>query len=901
MTNRPLPPAIRAVIDEVLDAAGLGFTDGRDEIERELVAHFEDGLGRGLDADTLIERFGNPREAGMRIARTRPRAQARQRGESRGWWMSMGTWMRELTRAGRRLRRAPGFAWVVVLTLALGVGVNTAIFSVLNGVLLEDLPYAEPDRLVRVYEYREEWGGQLDYIRGPIVTQLRDWDEVLDEMSAMYTYRETGADLTDGPAPVRVNVLSVSAGYFETLGRAPLVGRTFIPSESYDAGEAEPDREPAVAVLSHRLWRSHYDQDPEIVGRTVELDGSLLQVVGVMTEDFRDPIGPQADVWTPQDLRSGGSNSYNNFYLTGIARLRDGVTVEAANDRLAVLGDALLESVPEARSGRTMVVPLQADLVGDTRRTMLWILAAAAALVLLTACLNVANLLFTRGLGQDRALALKAALGSGRARLVAGLLAESAILAMLGGALGLGLGWLGTRALLGIAPDALPTVSEVTFGLPVFGYAFAITVGALVAFGLAPAIRLSRTAPAEVLRSGDRSATAGRVARRLRDGLVTVQVAAALVLMAGAGLLTRSFDNLLDVALGMDPVGVVTFEVHLPTARYPDPEDRVRFHEEFQARIGGTPGVVEIGAVSWLPVNGRYHSWGFEWDPEGTGGSEEEPFFGTDVRIFQGDYFESMGIRLVRGDPPSAVDLEEPVVWVNEEVVRSVMSEYDPLAQTIQLAGAERRIAGVVADVPWSARGEVGRVSYVPHRQADNRNWALIQTVRSDRNAEAVLSAARTELRAMDPNLVLFRPETFTSVLSGVRAQDRFATTLMAAFGLLAVVLALVGTYGVLSGSVSSRTREIGIRVALGADRRTVRSLVLRYAAALTIPGIALGLAIAVLASRWVETLLFGISSNDPWTYVGASVVFLAVAALAGWLPARRATRVDTVEVLTAE
>ena len=346
MTGGPLPSSIRRVIDEVLEASGLGFTDGRDEIEQELIAHFEDGLSRGLEADELIEKFGDPVRAGMRIARTRPRAQARQRGEHGRWWMSMGEWVQEVVRAGRRLRRAPGFTWVVVLTLALGVGVNTSIFSVLNAVLLEELPYEQPDRLVRIYEHVPEWGGDLEYIRGPIVAELRTWDEVFESVAAMYTYRETGADLTDGEVPVRVNVLSVSAGYFETLGRAPMMGRTFAEAESYGVGDAdeEVDRRPEVAVLSHRLWRSHYDQDPEIVGRTVELDGSFLQVVGVMPEDFVDPIGPQADVWTPQDLRSGGGNSFGNFYLTGIARLRDGVSISAADERLAVLGEACAHS-----------------------------------------------------------------------------------------------------------------------------------------------------------------------------------------------------------------------------------------------------------------------------------------------------------------------------------------------------------------------------------------------------------------------------------------------------------------------------------------------------------------------------------------------------------------------------
>jgi predicted permease len=895
-----LPPEIEALLGLVLEAADLELTDGRREVERELRAHFEDGLAAGATADELIVRFGDPVAAGRIIKRTGPRAAARRRGETGRWWMSMREWTTEAVRAVRRLRRAPGFTAVVVLTLALGVGVNTAIFSVLNAVLLEDLPYAEPDRLVRVYERYEDWG-DLEYMRGPIISEVRTWDEIFEDVAALYTYRETGADLTDGDAPVRVNVLSVSSGYFETLGRPPLMGRVFVEEESWGPG-SEEDAEPAVAVLSHGLWRDHFGEAPDIVGRTVELDGEMVEVVGVMPPAFRDPFGTQADVWVPQNMRASGGNNFGNFYLSTVARLRDGVRIGAVQERLDVLGDAFVEREPEAESGRTTIRPLQADVVGDTRRTMLWILAAAAALVLLTACVNVANLLFARGLGQDRAFALRSALGSGRGRLIASTLLENGILAALGGAAGLGLGWLGVRALLGIAPDALPDVSEVTFGIPVFGFAFAVTVTALIVFGLTPALRMSRTAPADVLRSGDRASTTGRVVRRIRDGLVIVQVAAALVLVAGAALLTRSFDSLLDVPLAIEPQGVVTFEVHLPRARYPEPADRVRFHETLHERLLGLGAVTDVGAVSWLPVNGRYHSWGFYWDPENADRSNDEAWYNTDVRTFQGDWFDAMGVRLVRGVPPSAIDLDtEPVAWVNEELVRSVMPGLDPLRQTIWLADEERRIAGVVADVPWSARGDVSRKAYVPHRQADSRNWALIQTVRAEGDLGGVLDAARAELRSIDPNLVLFRPQTFGGILATVRAQDRFATMLMSAFGLLALVLSLVGTYGVLVASVASRTREIGIRMALGADTSSVRSLVVRYAAALTVPGIALGLAGAFVANRWIEALLFGVGAGDPVAYAAAIGAFVVVGSLAAWLPIRRATRVDTITVLGAD
>jgi predicted permease len=817
--------------------------------------------------------------------------------------MSIGAWITELRRAGRRLVRAPGFTAIVVLTLALGVGVNTAIFSVLNAVLLQDLPYAEPDRLVRVYENVSDWG-DLEYLRAPIVTEWREWGEVFDDLSALYTYREVGADLTDGDVPERIDVLMVTAGYFETLGVRPAMGRTFEEAESWGAGEADNNDYAAVsvAVLGHRLWQNRYGADPGMVGRTIDLDGRSYEVVGVMPASFRDPIGTQADVWLPQDMRPGGGNHWGNFFLTGLARLREDITLEAAQDRLDVLSASLAETQPEAEGARLVIRPLQADLVGQTRRTMLWILATAAGLVLLTACVNVANLLFARGLGQDRALALRSALGSGRGRLVASILLENGILAVLGGALGFVLGWVGLRGLLGIAPDALPAVTQVRFGLPVFLFALSVTFAALLVFGLTPAMRMSRTEPAEVLRSGDRASTLGRMARRLRDGLVVIQVAAALVLVTGAILLTRSFDSLLDVPLAVEETGVYTFEVHLPTSRYESKEERVAFHRTFQERLRTIPGVTAVGAVSWLPVNGTYHSWGTYWDPETPDGSNDDGWHSSDVRVIEGDWFEAMGIDLLRGTAPRDVDPEgEAVAWINPSLADVLMGDVDPVGQQVMIGGTEARVVGLVEDVPVTSRGDLRPKSYLLHAHADNRNWALIQTVKTDASFEELRRAIRAELSSLDPGLVVYRARPFTDILASVRAQDRFATTLMAAFGILALALSLIGTYGVLSGTVVARTREIGIRMALGADAGAVRGMVLRYAAALTVPGVVLGIGLAWGTSRWIEALLFGVDAADPAAYAGAVAVFVAVGLVAGWIPARRATSVDTVEVLTAE
>ncbi len=899
-----LPPEIEKVVREVLESADLNSVDGVEEVAGELRAHFEDGLAAGTPVDELIARFGDPVVAGARIARTRPKAAARNRGKRGGWWRSPSEWLNEVVGATRRLARAPGFVFIVVLTLALGVGVNTGIFTVLNAVVLRELPYPESDRLVRLYESDVEDPTRLWFLRAPIVAEYRNWDQVFDGLGSIYTYREAGADLTDGDQPQRVTVVRVSAGYFEALGIAPARGRTFTEDESFGPGENVSSALPIdrVAMVSNRLWTDHFGGDQDIVGSTIRLDGSAFEVVGVMPHGFNSPFGPKADVWVPQDLRPGGGNRFGNWYLSVVARLRSGLTLEAAQERVEVLAAGFGEAQPEAAGSFPRLVPLQADVVGTTRQTMLWILATAAGLVLLTACVNVANLLFARGLARNRDLALRSALGAGRGRLVAGVLMENGLLALGGGVAGMALGWLGVRALLLLAPEALPMAAEIELGGTVLGFALAVTLTTLLVFGLAPALHLSRITPAEVLRSGDRTSTGGRTAKRLRDGMVVVQVAAALVLVAGSMLLARSFDRLLDVPLGVDPEGVLTYEVHLPGARYEDGAARHRFHEELHDRVAALPGVEIVGATSWLPVNGRYHTWSFYWDPENPDGSNGDAWYLTDVRIVAGNYFGAMGIELLQGQSPEDVDLEgEPMAWVNRYLADAVF-DGEAVGRQIWLAGEVRRIMGIVEDIPHDTRGALSRKSYVPHAQhADERNWALIQTVKARGDLTHLRERIRGEIRAMDPQLVLYRPQSFEDLLGRARAQDRFATVLMATFAVLALVLSLVGTYGVLAGSVAGRTREIGIRMALGADHGTVRAMVLRYAAGLMVPGVALGLLGAWVAGRWIEALLFGVEPADPAALGMTVLAFVGVGLFSGWLPAVRATRVDPVQTLRSE
>ncbi|HZD03936.1 MAG TPA: ABC transporter permease, partial [Longimicrobiales bacterium] len=476
--DRPsLPPELEAVVRDVLESSGLELP-ARAEVEADLRAHFEDGLDAGVAARDLAERFGSPAAAGRRIARARRAGGGSERermGDDGRWRMSATEWWTEVRRSVRRLVRTPGFALVVVITLALGVGANTAILSVVQAVLLKPLPYQDPGRLVRVYSAQEGSLMDFDHLRGPAVTEYRTWTDVFESFGALYTYRQTGADLTGGGHTERVTVVPVTPGYFETLGIRPELGRTFEEEESFGPGSPDDDASPAegpyatVAIISHALWQSRFSGTRDVVGRTLDLDGVSYEIVGVMPRGFIDPFGAPADVWRPQDMREGGRNNWGNFFLSGVARLKSGVGLEAAQARIDVLHARMREAHPEGGDNeRLHIVPLHEDLVGSSRRTMLLVLAAAAALVLLTACVNLANLLFTRGLDRDRDVAVRTALGSGRARIVGGLLAETAILAALGGAVGLGLGWMGVRGLLALAPDALPMVTRPELGSGVF-------------------------------------------------------------------------------------------------------------------------------------------------------------------------------------------------------------------------------------------------------------------------------------------------------------------------------------------------------------------------------------------------------------------------------------------------
>jgi len=798
----------------------------------------------------------------------------------------MGSIGLDVKYAIRSLLSSPKFAAVVVGTLALGIGANTAVFGVLYAAVLKPLPYEEPERLVRVYHSA---GEDDSYLPGPAAIAYRDRSRTL-EFAPVYTYSLLGADLTDRAEPERVRTLSVGADYFGVLRVHPILGRAF------DRADERPDAR--VAVVSARIWRAYLGGRGDAIGHPLSLNGIPHRVVAVLPDGFEDPLESSVDVWTPLNLHSGGPNSWDNYYLSAIARLRPGATLDDARAELAALADALRIEIGGKARFTAHVAPLQIDTIG-TARPMLWILLGAVGLLLVIACVNVASLLLARGAARQTELAVRAALGCSNARLVRQLLVESLLLSLAGAAAGLLLARAVTGVLVAAAPPAVArTGGALEHAVLIFSALVAVVAG--IASGTAPALQATRTDLDAALRESSRSG-AGRRQTRVRHWLVVCQVALALVLLVGAGLLLRSFDRLRSVALGVRSSNVVVFEVHLPTGRYEDPERRARFHRDFLARLNALAGVRAAGAISRLPATGSYHSWGARRGDA----PPDTRFTPAQQRVIEGPYFEALGIPVLRGRTFDARDdVRAPRrVVISQALARQLYPAEDPIGKTLRVAGGEPEIIGVVGDVALGPRLPVRGYVYHSHSQfAADRNWDLTNAVAIDRSraadVPALLASIRGELSRIDPALVLYQPQMLDEVIGGGVAQDRFALMLVAVFALLAVALAAIGIYSVLSYAVSRRRREIGIRMALGATAGALRSMIVRDGARLAALGVAIGSVAAFGAARLLRSMLFEVSTSEPQTFAAAACVLVCVAVLASALPAIAATRTEPLDAV---
>jgi predicted permease len=808
----------------------------------------------------------------------------------------MGTLLQDLRYAARTFLQSPGFTLVAVLTLALGIGLNTAIFSVVNGVLLRPLPYHQPESLVRLYHVHQEQAPEGGPFSPHDVEDLQAAARGFAGL-APYFYEASGPgmNLTGDGEPRSVKGAYVSAEFFPLLGIGAARGRTLL------AEEVVPGSDRSV-VLSDAFWRSSFNADPQVVGRTVTLDGSPFEVVGVMPPRFTYPAS-EAEVWVPLSLIGEDDipRERGLRWLDVVGRLEPGTPPDAAlrstNGVLAGLAAEHTGTNEGWTAGR--ILPLRDSLVGPVRPALL-VLLGTVALVLLVACANLANLLLARATAREREIAIRTALGAGRGRLVRQMLTESVLLALMGGALGVLLASAAVQGLLVLSAGTIPRPEEVGLDAGVVVFALLLSLVTAVLFGLVPAARAARAATAGTLREGGHGSTARRGAR-LRDLLVLGQTAAAMVLLVGAGLLINSFRRLVSVDPGFTVENVLVASFSIPWQRYETPESMATYRNEVLRRVGEVPGVVAVGAAKTQPLRGGGEPIPFTIPGrEGPDAMLNPP---SGAMIVSSGYFAALQIPVLRGRVFEPQD-DEPSAALALVVNQSAATRYwpggDAVGQTVMLGDAPLTIVGVVGDVrnDGLAAGTAPAV-YVPFRIAPRLSTQLF--VRTSRDPVTAAGAVRQAIHAADPLQPIAEIRTMRSAMAETVAQPRFFTLLLGLFGGLAMLLAALGLYGVVAYSVTRRTSEIGIRMALGAPAPNVVKLVMRRAAVPTLAGIVVGAVGAWMLSRVLASMLFEVRPTDPATFVAAAVLLTLVALLASWVPARRAARVEPSLALRLE
>lgn len=854
------------------------------ELDEELTYHIdretEKNIAEGMD----------PGEA-RRRAELDFRGRERYKEEVRDarWTRLVEDTVSDLRYGLRSLRGRPGFAAAAILTLALGIGGTTAVFSVVRGVLIEPLPYPESESLVRLYAWDDEEPSENLYVSAVHFREYRERAESFSDLVAMYTYQETGADLLVGDRPERVRTLQVSPGYFELLGAPLSRGRAFTEEE---------DRGQAVAILSEGLWR-RLGPDVAPVGGTIELDGTPFTVAGVV-RGLRDPVIGRVDVWVPEDLHGAGADVPGNHFLTVLGRLAPGVSPERAREEMMALDRRLAELYPEvADDSHFRLVLLRDDVVAAARPTLL-LLLGAVGLVLLIAVVNVANLQMVRSLGRAHATAVRAAIGAGHGRIARQSLAESLLLAVAGGVAGLILAYVGVDLLLALGGDAVPRAHEIGVDGPVLSFTAGITIATGLAFGTAPAVRLAGVQPATSLRDATRGTSPGRFARA-RAVLVAGQVALALVLLVGASVLAVSMHRLLQVDLGIRTERVLTFQLNLPDGRY-DEAARTGFHEELTRRLEALPEVRAAAAVQWPPASGTGYRWGTR-PLTGPAVGGRESFIGGEQRIVAGDYFELLEIPLLEGrvfderDGPEA----PAVAVISQAAAERLFPGVSAIGQRLSAAGTEREVIGVVGNTANDVEGTPAAHIYHAHIQAANRRWAMTYILATRGEPLAMLPAVRAAVRDRDPTLVVHEPATLNDRLGRSRSRRAFAFALTTTFAGLALTLAVLGLYGVLAYLVGRRTREIGIRIALGARPRWIAGRVVRQGLAVTAAGVLIGIVGALAFARLLESLVYRTEATDPTILAAAAAALVLAAAVATAFPAAKAARVSPREALAEE
>ncbi|MFP5262087.1 MAG: ABC transporter permease [Blastocatellia bacterium] len=803
----------------------------------------------------------------------------------------MGTLINDMRYGVRLLLKHRGLSAAAVLALALGIGANAAIFSVINTVLLKPLPYGEPERLLEIREANPPKHSDVP----ASAASFLDWQSQNTAFEQLAAYRSASYNLISDGEPERIRAARVSAGTFTLLGVSPAAGRDFL------AEEDQPGRANVVAV-SHGLWRRRFGADPNLVGRTINLGGNSYTVVAIMPPGFKFPERT-TELWMPMAIEPFERTQYGAHGLGVVGRLKPGVSVEQAQSEMSTIATRIAEDHADTNAGwDAKVVPMLDYAVGKIRPALL-VLLGAVAFVLLIACANVANLLLARSASRQKEIAIRMAMGAGRWRIARQLLTESVILALAGGACGLMLAAWGMDTLLALAPADLPRVKDVALDGNALLFTLAVTVLTGVIFGLAPALQASKPDLNETLKeSGGRGSTGGVRRQRMRNALVVAEVALALVLLAGGGLMIRSFLRLRQVDPGFNPNNALMVRLVLPQKQYADDEQKAAFLNRLLQSVRALPRVQSAGATVSMPFLDNFM---LGFTIQGRPAVRDSDLPTTKYYAVSPDYFKAMGIPLLRGRAFTDRDAAGAarVAVINETMARRFFPDEDPIGKRISVTNgpeAFREIVGVVGDVKHDGLDqETPPQTYMSFAQEPNNGMTLV--LRSDADPATLGAAIRAAVSGIDKDQPISAIRPLAEVLADSVAQQRFSMLLLGVFAAVALVMAAVGLYGVMSYSVTQRTHEIGVRMALGASPRDVLGLVVGQGVMLTSAGVCIGLAAAVALTRLMESLLFGVTATDPLTFGAISLMLMAVAFVASYIPARRATRVDPMVALRYE
>lgn len=805
----------------------------------------------------------------------------------------MLAFLTDLRFAGRMLTRRPAFAALVICTLALGIGATTAIFSVVNPILLDPLPYPGPDRLVMVWE--SERDGSRSNVGFATFADIRAESKSLASVAAISLWQPT---LTGRAEPERLTGQRVSAPYFHTLGLVPMIGRDFTSDDDNPAA-------PRVTILGNAIWRSRFGGDTTILGQQITLSDIAVTVIGVLPPAFDNVLEPTAQLFSP--LRYDVSLPYacrTCRHLRMVGRLRPDVTIAAAERELHALAINLLRDHPtDYASAGLIAQPLAEEVTGGVRPVVIALLGAVL-LMLLIAASNVTNLLLARGAQRRREISIRVALGAGRARVARQLLTESLLLAACGGALGVAVAWAGARLLVSMAPPGMPRLDAVEVNGPVLFFCIGITALVGLSFGTVPALHASRTDLHSGMRLG--SARSGHGSGRTRGALVVGEVAIALLLLVGTGLLVRSMRQLLSISPGFEPSHLLTMQVQTNGKRFAADSNTYQFFSSALDAVRRTPGVESAGFTSELPLSGDFDGYGVHNLTHPNANPELDP--SAHRHAVSASYLSTMKIPVLRGRGFTDQDRagQPGVALVNAHFAAAAFHGENPIGQRVRLgdpnAGLEREIVGIVGDVKHlSLSGDQVDEIYLPNEQWNAADGALSFVIRTHGNPDALVSALRSAIWSVDKDQPITRIVTMDNLLAASVAQRRFAMVLFELFAAVAVVLAAAGIYGVLAGMVTERRRELGVRAALGASRRELLAMVVRRGLRLAAIGVVIGVVAALAFGRVLSGLLFGVSPLDPVTYLVMAASMLIIAALASWVPAWRAARVDPALVMRTE